>query len=101
MFKDRKKYKAVKEELLTVKTQLKIAIVELNSLRKRWNDLVTLINEKGGDEFLQHGTIDRVNNNLTRQEIMFIIKNVHPDKHINTQQFDIANSVTKKLIDQI
>lgn len=70
-------------------------------LLSEWNKLVTLINAKGGQRFLDCATIPghkkstRAKLQFTAKEIMQLIKLCHPDKHAGSEE---ANEITKKLL---
>lgn len=67
--------------------------MELRSLRRKWNDLVDQINQKGGEDFLKRATIGG-KQQFSQDDIFNLIKLCHPDKHGNSE---LANEMTKKL----
>lgn len=61
------------------------------NLKTRWDDLVTLINSKGGQEFLDGDT-----QQLSQEDIKRLLVLCHPDKHDGKQ---IAVEMTQKLLE--
>lgn len=66
--------------------------VRYQILLNKWNDLVEIINSKGGEDFL-HGEIRPQFNN---DEINTLINLCHPDKHNNKKS---AVQITQKLLE--
>lgn len=77
-------YKARYEQLLNDYKQL------LND----YNKLVKRINEKGGEQFLQHATIQPAGIQLSKEDLRSLIQLCHPDKHGGKKS---AVEMTKKL----
>lgn len=71
------------------------ALDQLNDeLLTKWNRVVRLINAKGGEEFLEHGTLAPPNP-FSQEDIRRLILLCHPDKHDGKQ---IAVEMTQKLL---
>lgn len=70
---------------------------QYSQLLAQWNFLVDLINQKGGQTFLDHGRIWREppKEKFSKAEIALLIKFCHPDKHGGDKD---ANEITKKLL---
>lgn len=59
--------------------------VRHNKLVNKWDKLVKLINSKGGQQFLDHATIDdQQTSQFTKEDIQSLIRLCHPDKHNNS-----------------
>lgn len=59
-----------------------------------YNKLVKRINEKGGEQFLQHATIQPAGIQLSKEDLKSLIQLCHPDKHGGKES---AVEMTKKL----
>lgn len=84
MFVSRKKYERLHREKMEIFT-------EFHALLHKWNTLVTEINAKGGQEFLNG--YDK--QELTDDEIKKLLSLCHPDKHDGKR---LAEDMTKKLL---
>lgn len=51
-----------------------------NTLAVKWFNVVTLINSKGGQQFLDHATIGG-KEQFTDDDLRSLLQLVHPDKH--------------------
>lgn len=55
---------------------------EYGKLNVKWNSVVEKINEKGGMDFLNNGSISAETvNQFTDDELRSLLQLVHPDKH--------------------
>ena len=63
-------------------------------LTKEWNDIVDLINSKGGQNFLDNAVLNP-KPQFSQEEIRKLISLCHPDKHDGRQ---IAVEMTQKLL---
>lgn len=61
-----------------------------NNLFEDWEELVRLINKKGGEKFIKEGVI------LSKDTIESLIILCHPDKHNNS---DRSQEIIKKLLE--
>lgn len=62
----------------------------------KYNDLVDIINGKGGQEFLDGPGVDeRTNSQFTDKELKILQGLCHPDKH---QGADRATEITRKIL---
>lgn len=55
-----------------------------SQLQKKWNELVKMVNEKGGAQFLEHGVMPGQTRNVSQfsdEELRSLLQLVHPDKH--------------------
>lgn len=53
-------------------------------LRRKWNDVVQKINDKGGEDFLLFGKLEgkaKTVHQFTDDELRSLLQLVHPDKH--------------------
>lgn len=59
--------------------------IKHTELMSRWNQLVQRINDKGGEDFLLYGKIDKTVaktvHQFTDDELRSLLQLVHPDKH--------------------
>lgn len=57
--------------------------IKYNLLNSKWNQLVALINKKGGQNFLDKATVTpaRAVSQFTDAELRSLLQLVHPDKH--------------------
>lgn len=65
-----------------------------DQLLERWNQVVRKINAKGGDDFLENGTLAPANP-FSQEDIRRLISLCHPDKHDGKK---IAVEMTQKLL---
>lgn len=65
-----------------------------DDLLERWNQVVRKINAKGGDAFLENGSL-AAPNPFSQEDIRRLISLCHPDKHDGKQ---IAVEMTQKLL---
>lgn len=65
------------------------------SMLEKYNRLVELINSKGGQAFLDHGSISQ-RGEFSPDEIRTLLSLCHPDKHGGR---DAANRMTQRLIE--
>lgn len=63
----------------SLKRQHDSAVRSYNRLLRQWNDVVDLINKRGGQDFLNDGVI------LSQQDIKDMLTLCHPDKHRNSE----------------
>lgn len=63
-------------------------------LLNEYNKLVKRINEKGGEQFLQHAAIQPTGIQLSKEDLKSLIQLCHPDKHGGKES---AVEMTKKL----
>lgn len=55
---------------------------KLERLTKKWDDLVTQVNKKGGQQFLDGPSYkDRMKQQFTDDELRSLLQLVHPDRH--------------------
>lgn len=88
MFVRRSTYEKAKGESLAWQA----AYVDLS---RKWTELVTKINAKGGQQFLDRGTITSIAPiPFSQEELKRLILLCHPDKHGGKE---IAVEMTKKL----
>jgi hypothetical protein len=64
-------------------------------LLREWNQLVSQINKKGGEQFLSHGAVPRAEQ-FSKEEIAKLIQLCHPDKHDGKP---MAVEITQRLLD--
>lgn len=58
------------------------ARAKYTALLKEWNELITKINAKGGDQFIEQGVLrPRQPAQFTDDELKQLIQLCHPDKH--------------------
>lgn len=65
------------------------------NLLAEFNKLISIINEKGGQQFLDHGAIEPKGLDLTQDDLKIIIQLCHPDRHGGKES---ATEITKKLL---
>lgn len=65
-----------------------------DELLARWNRVADQINAKGGQQFLDHGSLAQ-NNPFSQEDIRRLISLCHPDKHDGKK---IAVEMTQKLL---
>lgn len=104
MFVSRSKYNNVlkqrnksQTEAVLLATQVITLSTEFKSLREKWEELVTKVNSKGGEAFLNHGELYGFNKSetqFTNEELKVLRRLVHPDKHGNSVS---ANNLTAKI----
>lgn len=70
------------------------AEAQLRRLGRKWDRLVDEINAKGGQQFLDHGTINP-RQQFTQDEIEKLLDLCHPDKHGGKR---MAVEITQKLL---
>lgn len=63
----------------SLKQQHDSAVRAYNRLLRQWNDIVELINKKGGQDFLNDGIV------FSQQDIKDLLTLCHPDKHQNSE----------------
>ena len=69
---------------------------DYNKLLKEYNELVELINKKGGEAFLNHGILpNNKKPQFSQDEIRTLLQLCHPDKHDGKQS---AQDITAKLL---
>lgn len=73
----------------SLKRQHDSAVRSYNRLLREWNQMVELINKKGGQDFLNDGVV------LSQNDIKDLLTLCHPDKHQNS---DTSVRVTKFLL---
>lgn len=76
----------------------KYLLLELKHMQllSEWNQLIELINSKGGQEFLDRGRIPRAGDEqFTQAEIQDLITLCHPDKHGGNAR---ATRLTQRLL---
>lgn len=73
----------VEEELSDIEDKLLFKTIAYNNLQNKWNDLVDLINEKGGKPFLDSGATD---NRFSKKELKDMLVLCHPDKHSSSER---------------
>jgi hypothetical protein len=85
-----------------VTAQLREAIASFHGLHAKYTQLfdkyeqlVKQINARGGQEFLDHGSLSRRKPPFDQAEIKQLIALCHPDKHDNSK---VASDITAKLI---
>lgn len=66
-----------------------------DNLLLEFNKLVSIINEKGGQEFLDNATIGPKGIDLTQDDLKTLIQLCHPDRHDGKKS---AVEITKKLL---
>lgn len=105
MFRLGKAKKQLKEEQEELYKRLRVnnSIIEelvqrYNKLLLQWNDLVTRINAKGGEAFLDDATLDKPKNIFDKTELKYILQRCHVDKN---QDSEPAASVTYKLVEML
>ena len=64
-------------------------------LIKEYNELVRRVNEKGGEQFLEHGSIHPQGIQISKDDLKVLIQLCHPDKHGGKES---AVEITKKLL---
>lgn len=81
--------------------ELSSAIIALNTYKEahtrimnNWNQLIEIINAKGGEDFLKHGSIGG-NNPFTPEDVKKLVMLCHPDKHDGKP---MAVELTQKLL---
>lgn len=66
------------------------------TLRQQMDDLVEIINDKGGADFLRHGVMPcEIPSPLSKDDIRRLLMLVHPDKHDGKS---MAVEMTQKLL---
>ncbi len=93
----------LKAELARVKDQLLSVQTQLDYRNQEWNKLVNRINALGGDEFLRHAKLPhqlpkpwrQQEQQFSRDEIKVLISLCHPDKHKGKSS---AVDMTQKLL---
>ncbi len=88
MFVTTTRYNNLLEDYKTLKTEFSQQIT-------KWNDLVTTINNKGGEDFLENAQILQDKVLLEKSDIKKLISLCHPDKHRGK---DTAIEMTQKLL---
>lgn len=92
-----KKLKFEAYKLLVEKNRL---LAERENLLRKWNEIVRIVNDKGGREFLDRGVIPsryaKTQEQFTQDELRSLLQLVHPDKHCGKQS---AVNLTKKIND--
>lgn len=66
------------------------------ALQTKWNELVTRINDLGGEDFLQNARLTGLEtpSQFTDAELRSLLQLVHPDKHAGKQS---AITLTQKI----
>lgn len=80
MFVSKSKFDNLKHKYNLETIKYNQVAIELNVTRRKWNDLVSFINSKGGQEFLDHATIGG-KEHFTDDDLRSLLQLVHPDKH--------------------
>jgi hypothetical protein len=83
--------KSTHEEL---RTKYAVLSLQYANLQKEWNDLVKLINAKGGQAFL-NGKTAKAKAQFSDEELRKLLMLCHPDKHGGKA---VAEEITKKLL---
>ena len=70
--------------------------IKHETLQAKWNGLVTLINRKGGQDFLDNASLSgpRTLHQFSDDELRSLLQLVHPDKHGGKQS---AVTMTQKI----
>jgi hypothetical protein len=68
---------------------------QYEQLLQKYNDLVDRVNKKGGEDFLNNGSIHPQGIQITQEDIKTLIQLCHPDKHNSKES---AVEITKKLL---
>ena len=92
MFVSREKYKQAAQAVIALADAFNELTKKHTQLLNEWNELVALINEKGGQAFLE-GSKDE---QLSDEDIQKLILLCHPDKHGGKP---IASEMTRKLLE--
>lgn len=92
MFVSSKKHNALLAEAAKLRLQLLDKQLQYKALVDKWNELITDINEKGGQAFLD-GEV--TNSEFSQEEIKTLIQLCHPDKHAGKES---AKNITQKLL---
>lgn len=88
MFVSKSKYREAVNRAAMFEAQVK-------AHAQKWNDLVRQINQKGGQQFLDHGVYPPPPSQFTQDEIQKLIMLCHPDKHNGKP---MAVELTQKLL---
>lgn len=86
MFVRQSKYDEIKVELYATQ-------YALNAKVEQWNKLVTRINNKGGENFLQNGSV-KGSSQFTEDELKTLRRLCHPDKHDSSKS---SNELSAKI----
>lgn len=95
MFVLRGKYNALVTEHALLQLRHATQLAKYKTLLSRWNDLVRLINQLGGMEYLERGKTVVTNQTFSQKEIETLIRLCHPDKHNNSTS---ATDITQRLL---
>lgn len=93
MLVTKQKYEAALRQALDMAGKVIFWQQQYKQLQQRWNDLVTRINEHGGEEIFERNAAK--NSQFTPEEIDKLVRLCHPDKHNNSQA---ATELTAKLL---
>lgn len=69
---------------------------EHEHLERKWASLVNQINRKGGQEFLDRGSMGGSKSKFSGQDLKSLITLCHPDKHKGSS---LATEITQKLLE--
>lgn len=94
MFVSQSTYKRLERELISTIQHLEAYKRAFIRVTGNWNELVDRINQKGGEDFLEHGSLNPASQ-FNPEDVNRLIRLCHPDKHNNS---DVANEITKKLL---
>lgn len=76
-----------------LKVQLYATQYALNSKVEQWNELVSRINAKGGENFLQNGSV-KGSSQFTEDELKALRRLCHPDRHGSSKS---SNELSAKI----
>jgi CMP-2-keto-3-deoxyoctulosonic acid synthetase len=68
--------------------------IKFDQLLSKWNNIAKIINAKGGQDFLDRGTIHPYVQ-FSKSELKELLTLCHPDKHDNSE---ISNKLTRLLL---
>jgi hypothetical protein len=97
MFVSKSKHDKVVNDRNDAQLQVALLAAQITRLRAKWDDLVSKVNAKGGQAFLDHGEIygfAGASSQFTTDELKAIRRLVHPDKHNGSKS---SNDLTTKL----
>lgn len=87
---------AMERRAITAERNSNLYQLEYFKLKNQWNELVSIVNAKGGVDFLRNGALKEPQPQFSAEELNKLIMLCHPDKHNGKS---MATELTQKLLD--
>lgn len=97
-FTTEKKLRSAQIAAISDRLSFNALVKKYRALQEQWDELVDLINSKGGQQFLDHATMDKPVIPFNKEELKYILKRCHFDRNLDSE---LAHPVTCKLLDML